>query len=438
MRIARKHLAVPAAIAAAAMALAGCGAGGDTAGGGDVKLSEEPVTLHIAWWGSDTRVKMTEDVIAKFEAANPNIKVETEYKDWSGYWDNLATHIAGGDMPDVIQMDELYLASYASQGTLYDLGKTSEYLDLNQMDSSLRDMGKVGGTQYAAPIASTPMGIVVNNDLLKKLGLTLPDTSKWTWDDMLDFAKQAVEKSNGEITGITPLNNGMGLQLWARQNNEALFKDSKVTISEATLASYLQMAYDWSHGDQVAGSPDRMAEGSAGTVDQGDMAQNKQLMSFTQATQIGTYSKASGSDMSLIPMPNLGKNAKYGYLKPGMYWAMAAKTEHPAEAAKLIDFLINNEEAGKTLGTDRGIPGNNKIREALASSADDTSKKALEFPSTIEDTLGEAPEITPNGASDLDKTISRYEQQVYFGQKSSADAAKEMIAELQSAIDSAA
>ncbi|KAB8292872.1 ABC transporter substrate-binding protein [Bifidobacterium avesanii] len=438
MRIARKHLAVPAAIAAAAMALAGCGAGGDTAGGSDVKLSDEPVTLHIAWWGSDTRVKMTQEAISKFEAANPNIKVETEYKDWSGYWDNLATHIAGGDMPDVIQMDELYLASYASQGTLYDLGKTSEFLDLNQMDSSLRDMGKVDGVQYAAPISTTPMGVLVNNDLLKKLGLTLPDTSKWTWDDMIDFAKQIVEKSNGEVTGIAPLNNGMSLQLWARQNNESLFKDGKVAISEATLTSYLQMAYDWTHGDQIAGTPDRLAENSAGTVDQGDMAQGKQAMTFTQATQIGTYAKASGADMSLVPMPNLGKNAKYGYFKPGMYWAMGGKTEHPAEAAKLIDFLINNEDAIKTLGTDRGLPGNNKLREQLASSATGTDKKALEFPSAIADTIGDAPEITPNGASDLDKTIARYEQQVYFGQKSAADAAKEMTAELQSAIDSAA
>lgn len=103
----------------------------------------------------------------------------------------------------------------------------------------------------------------------------------------------------------------------------------------------------------------------------------------------------------------------------------------------LVDYLINNEEAGKILGTERGIPGNNTIREALAESTTGTDKKALEFQDVIEDKLGDAPEITPNGGSDVMNVIKRYEQNVAFGDKTAAQAAKEMIAELQASIDAA-
>ncbi|MBW3092414.1 extracellular solute-binding protein [Bifidobacterium sp. 82T10] len=437
MKSMKKWIVAAAAVSAAALALSGCGTKVG-ASGGEVKASDGDVTIRIGYWGSDSRVKLTEEVIKGFEEKHPNIKVDMTYNDWSGYWDKLATDTAGKNAPDVMQMDELYLASYASQGSLVDLDTTSEYLDLSGMDESLRDMGKVDGTQYAAPVSSTAFGVVLNNDVIKSLGLTAPDTSNWTWDDLKAFAKQVVDKSNGETVGIAPLNNGMSLQLWARQHNENLFKDGKVAISEDTLASYLQMAYDWTHGDQIAGTPDHQAEQASGTTDQSDFATGKQAMIFTQSTQVSVYAKAAGTDnMTLVPLPNDGENAKYGYLKPGMYWAISSQSKHPAEAAELIDYLLNDETAGKTMSTDRGIPSNNKIREALADSATGTDKQALDFPSQIQDTLGEAPSITPNGASDLDKIIARYSQKVMFGDQSSADAAKAMISELNTAIASA-
>lgn len=439
MKSMKKWITATAIVAAASMTLAGCAGGTSATGGAEVKASDEEVTIRISWWGSDTRVQITEDAIDAFEAEHSNIKVETTYNDWSGYWDKLATENAGKNAPDVMQMDELYLASYASQGSLFDLDEASEYLSLDGMDESLRDMGKVDGTQYAAPISSTAFGVVINNDVVEQLGLTVPDTSAWTWDDLIDFAEQVVQASNGETVGIAPLNNGMSLQLWARQHGENLFENGEVSISEETLASYLQMSYDWTHGDNpIAGTPDHQAEQSSGTVDQSDFATNKQAMIFTQSTQITTYAKAAGTDnMTLVPMPNDDASNKYGYLKPGMYWAVSSQSEHPAEAAMLVDYLLNNEEVGETLGTDRGIPSNNTIRESLAETSTGTDKQALDFPSQIEDTLGDAPAITPNGASDLDKIIARYNQKVMFGEQSAADAATAMISEINTAIASA-
>lgn len=432
------RIALPAVIAAASMALAGCGAAGNGGNGGEVKASDGDVTITLNWWGSNNRIKLTEEAVAAFEKLHPNIHVEMSYSDNSGYWDKLATSIAGKEMPDVIQMDEQYLASYSSQGVLYDMNGLGEYLKSDDIDKTLLDTGKVDGAQYAMPIASTMWAVSINNDLLNKYGITLPDTETWTWDDFEKVCKEVVAKSGGSVIGSVPNNNPMSLQLWARQHGDSLYKDGKMAIKPETLASYLQMAYDWSHGENaITGSPDRTSEQIVTSFDQSDMAKGNQAFGFVYTNQFNTYMKTLGENLTLAPLPSDDNSIKWSYLKPSMYWSIAAGTEHPAEAAMLVDYLVNNVDAGKILGIERGIPANKTVRETLMQTTTGGEKVALEFHAAQADKQGDAPDITPNGASSLIKTTQRYEQQVAFGDLSATDAANQMIKEMQNEIDTA-
>ena len=431
--------AAVAATMTVALSLAGCGGGtgGAGNGAGGVKTSEGDVTLSLDWWGSNSRVKLTEEAVQNFEKAHPNIHVELQYKDWTGYWDQLATLIAGNNAPDVMQMDAQYLSSYASQGALYDLSQVSGYLKFDGMSSSLRDMGKLNGIQYAAPISSSQYSVLVNHDVLDKYGLTLPDTSTWTWDEFNDFAKQVWEKSNGEATGVESIDSEYGLSLWARQHGEKLWKDGKIAISEKTLAEFLQLTYDWTNNG-VSGNANRwIANNNTTGTDDTDFAKNLQAMKFATATSINSYTAATGTEnISIEPIPSDTKDA-YTYMPAGMYWCISATTEHPAEAAMLIDYLINDEGVGQIFGTDRGVPANNSILKKLSSTADGANRKVLEYAEKYSETLGEAPGIPPNGASSIRNTMMRYMQDVALEKQSPADAAKAMISEVQAALDEA-
>ena len=100
----------------------------------------------MSTWGNDSRLKLTEEAVAAFEQANPGITVQVENSEFSSYWDKLATQTAGNDAPDVIQMDESYIAAYGGRSALLDLGTQSSVLDLSAMDAKVLDTGKVGGT----------------------------------------------------------------------------------------------------------------------------------------------------------------------------------------------------------------------------------------------------------------------------------------------------
>src|SRR5699024_10657260 len=109
-----------AALSIATFGLSACGQGENPADPGD-EGDPGDVQLRFAWWGADLRHRLTQEVIDAFEAEHPGITVSAEYSDWNGYWDRLSTTAATGQLPDIFQMDEKYLRTYAEQGSLLDL-----------------------------------------------------------------------------------------------------------------------------------------------------------------------------------------------------------------------------------------------------------------------------------------------------------------------------
>jgi multiple sugar transport system substrate-binding protein len=432
----RRRLGVAAAALLATAILPACGTGENATQAGQT-LGTENVDLRVAWWGGDSRQPITQEAIDAFQKKYPNIKVTGEYADWNGYWDKLATQTAGNNAPDVVQMDELYLASYAERRVLADLGKLSQ-LDTSTLDPKVLSLGQTSGGQYGMPISTTAFSVFANQDILDKLGVALPNTETWTWEDLNKFAQSITKASGGKIVGVSPMNNGYSLQLWARQNNQALFTDGDISISPEALAGYFALARDWTKSGAAA-SASRQAESASGSIDQTDFSTGKQALTFSQSAQIPVYEAATGGAKIVpLPLPTNDANAStYAYLKPAMYWSVSAQSKNQPAAAAFVDFMVNSTEAGKILGTDRGIPANPEVRDALSSSLEPGQQRSVEFQKKVESNIGEAPEVTPNGASALDPTIARYLQEVTFERMTPEKAATEFISEIKAAIKQA-
>ena len=52
------------------------------------------------WYHFDNPENPMSDLVAKFEAKNPDIKIEAENVPWNSYYDNLYTSLVGGNAPD--------------------------------------------------------------------------------------------------------------------------------------------------------------------------------------------------------------------------------------------------------------------------------------------------------------------------------------------------
>lgn len=435
-RVRTRIIGAVALAAVSALTITGCAVG--NTGGGDAELSKKPVTLSLYWWGAGARVTDTEKAVKLFEKQHPNITVKMQSTDWGSYWDKLATTVAGGNAPDVMQFDQVYVASYAQRGALADLGGVKKYLDTSDLTKNVRDTGEYDGKLYAVPIGLNSIGVAINKSVFEQYGVKVPDSS-WTFDDLNTVAKELTEKSGGKVKGLDPFGGDTpSLTLWARQHGNQLFDDKgNVVLKQSVLASYWQYALDQIK-DGVTPSSSQLAEGANAALDQSDIATGKVGMTFIPSNLSAYQAAAPSQKLDLLPYPT-SSDAKKGwqYLKSSMYWSISAKSAHPAESAELVDFLTTNTDVGKTFGAERGLPANPKFQKAIADDLSPSDKIVMDYITKVTDESGSPAPITPVGGQDADTLLNQIWQNVQFGKTTPSAGAAQYISQLKQALASA-
>lgn len=434
-RTRRRPLAVVVAVGAAALlALTACSGG---AGGGATPASTtEKITLRFSWWGNDARTAATKKVIDLFEKEHPNITIEPSFTDFGSYWDKLATETAAKDAPDIIQMDEKYLATYGSQGALADLRTQRTPVDTSDIPKKSLSTGEVEGTLYGVPVAMNSYAVVVNPAILKKAGVTMPDDETWTWNDLATLAKKVSTAGAGEYYGLQTLGfNDGDLISWARQHGDKLYDDTgKLAISEKTVTAwwtYLKGLTDSGATPPASASIEKQNAGLSSSF----AATNKAAFSVWWNNQLTALSQASGSGLELLRLPTAnGKAGKSAYEKASMYWSISSHSDHPAEAAQFVDFLVNSTQAADAMLTERGVPANETVRAEITPKLTPTDKAASDFLTLVAPRVGAPPAITPPGGSTIQILLMNNTQQVLFGTATPAQAAKSFIKDMKAAL----
>ena len=131
----KKKIALLMACTMVAASLAGCG-GGNTAKETTAAAAAPAgdVAMTMFWWGNQVRNERTQAALDLYSETN-GVKLDGQFAEWSDYWNKLATSAAGHAMPDVVQMDYMYLDQYAKSGLLVDL---KPYIMRSQQVSMLR------------------------------------------------------------------------------------------------------------------------------------------------------------------------------------------------------------------------------------------------------------------------------------------------------------
>ena len=91
------------------------------AGGTGESESSTGGSMTMTWWGGQQRHEQTQQLLDLYASENPGITIQGTPSNWDGYFEKLATQAASGSMPDIVQMDYLYIKTYASNGSLLDM-----------------------------------------------------------------------------------------------------------------------------------------------------------------------------------------------------------------------------------------------------------------------------------------------------------------------------
>lgn len=167
-----------------------------TPGDSQQPAGDGDVTIRITWWGGESRHTYTQQLLDLYTQSHPNVHFEASPSGWDGYFDKLSTQAASGGMPDIIQMDYLYITTYVNNGTLADLTPyiQSGAIDTSNIDDSMVNSGKIGDIQAGFPLSSSLLAVGYNPSVLAQAGVETP-TSDWTWEDWISINQQIKDKT---------------------------------------------------------------------------------------------------------------------------------------------------------------------------------------------------------------------------------------------------
>jgi multiple sugar transport system substrate-binding protein len=386
--------------------------------------------LRQIFWGSQERANRTYKTNDLYLKANPSTKIASEFYAWNDYWPKLATETAGGNAPDIIQMDYRYIVEYANRQAIAPLDAfVGKELDLSDFDQDQIDGGKVDGKLYGISLGANSVAQIVNVAAFQEAGVPVPDNNS-TYDDMR-AACEAFKKANirggmkafQDGSGVEPL-----LENWLRQRGKALYTaDGKLGFDGNDATEWFKLWKDLRDQGLVVTPEDQALD--TGPLAQTMVVLGKAAVTFANSNQLVAFQALMKDPVTITAFPRTAKGKGGGhYRKPSMFWSVANASKLQSEAAKYLSFFIDDVDANKVLGVERGIPASKHVRDAISPGLSKQDQVALNFVSSLGDLLGPIPPPPPSNAGEIDIDLMlKTSQEVAFGQQSPEDAGPAMV-----------
>jgi multiple sugar transport system substrate-binding protein len=125
---------------------------------------------------SPERTETLKGLVAGFEKQHPGVHVEIVSLPWGSAFEKLATMVAAGDNPDVVEMPDRWLSLYVKNGKLENLepylAKWPETAGFNER--ALQLARSVDKTAYLLPYGLYLRALFYNKTLFKQAGIAAP------------------------------------------------------------------------------------------------------------------------------------------------------------------------------------------------------------------------------------------------------------------------
>ena len=373
-------------------------------------LSDGPVSMTISWWGGDSRHEAYQNAIKEFQAEHTNITIEPTFAAWSGWEEKMAAAFIAGNAQDVCQVNWNWLYNYSADGSKFvDLNTVSKFLDLTQWDDAAMDACYVANTQQCVPVSMTGRIFFWNMTTFNKAGIT--EVPK-TLDDLKAAGKAFQEKLGNDyypmhlgaydrmILMVFYLESKYGKD-WADPTTSTLNYDADqiaegIDFIKSLVEGHVIMSlptYYGSNGDNAAHQSTEWITGKLAGCFEWDSSATKYADALDEENKAGF---------------TVGEEIKFGdynggFSKVSMGLAITKTCEHPAEAATLINFLLNEEKGASIMGSECGIPaskaglGYAQAAGAVKDLVADANAKVMAFVSNQLDPLFESNDLKATG-----------------------------------------
>ncbi len=287
---------------------------------------------------SPERTETLKEMIATFEAANPGVTVEVSSIPWGQAFEKVATMVAGGDIPDVIEMPDTWVAQYGGAGHLVDLASYMSGWDGSKtLTQKTLDMATlVDGKTYMVPYGFYLRAMFYNKKLLKEAGIDGPPATMQEFMDASMKVSAMPGKSGYCLRGGPGGTNGWIMMAAAMNGTNQFFTDEgKSRMNEPGSVAGIQFMLDLY---QKGYAPKDAITWGFNEIVAGFYSSTCAFLDQDPDALIAVAERMPAEDFAVAPMPK-GPAGKAFPTIGYSGWSMFEASEHKDEAFALISSL---------------------------------------------------------------------------------------------------
>lgn len=308
--------------------------------------SEGKVT--VTFWdenAGDERTEYYQQIIADFEAANPDIHIEYLGLSSADALSKYQTAIAAGETPDVGGLNNTWAATVIGQGHCVALDDMfADWDEASDMEEGYMEICHTynkDGKLYMMPTSANFINLWTNDAMFEEAGIEAPKT----WDEFFETAEKLTDREKGQF-GYT-IRGGSGSAavlmdfIYSYMGIKEVFDENgKATINRPEAVEFLEK-YLALYGtctpesDITAGYKEISANFDSGV----SAMFTHNLGSY--GSHVTGFGGTEGFTANPLPTASNGKYVNYGGALTGL--CMFDSCENPEAAWKFITYMCGRE-----------------------------------------------------------------------------------------------
>lgn len=318
--------------------------------------------LRITWYDDGPEGQVLRELLDRFEAENPDIRVVVDTVPYAtGILQSLPLQLASGEAADMARVTNLGgLSQYFLDMRPY--LSDPEYWETNfgPFLDWMRDEGSDAVPGFMTQLTVT--GPFINRTLFDQAGIDVP-TGETSWEEWAEVTR-AVAEATGTPYAMAMDRTGHRLAGPAISQGAQFFgEDGHATIDDEGMRAMMQLMVDW-HADGTM-DPEVWIASGGGYAAANEPFINVQIVLYMSGSwQVGQFANLIGDafDWEVVPNP-CGPAACTG-MPGGAGLVAIANTDHPAEVARVMEFLAQEDVMAEFYARTLFIPGHLGLAEA--------------------------------------------------------------------------
>ena len=316
------------------------------------------VTLDFAqWWEPELPGGALRGLMDRFESENPGIKVNLLSAPYDNTREMAITGAATGTLSDVVGLDGAWVFDFAKQEAIANI--TNLIKEAGYDDNELAAQVRVGGDTYMIPVVNFVYPIFINDEMMEKAGLK---EAPKTWSEFTEAAKKlaAVGSNTAGYCYTMNLENPTGIQndvlSWVWSSGGKFIKDGRANLNTPEVKAVMTLMKE-------------LYDAKAITPGINAMKEQDKIEEFVNGRLGIIVNTLAHINMIRDRNPNLKFSVaqtpvKDGFTgKAGMMYAtwgagISATSKNPAEAFKLVAFLMRSDVNKELAAFANALPGN--------------------------------------------------------------------------------